>query len=148
MLPSGPMAELREIVSAHQPDETGASEAALEDAQRVGGIARTQPRLDIGDLDARIVDDGCGGSDALDQRGHAAHRLQRVLRRDEPPDLVEAEAAQRLAADMQMAAVGRVERAAEQADAPSSPIAKRRGEREAGSSRRRSGQGRTWPSPR
>src|SRR5262249_4971141 len=51
-------------------------------------------------------------------RRHAAHRLQRVLRRDQPPDLVEVELLQGELADMKMPAMRRVERAAEEADPP------------------------------
>jgi hypothetical protein len=71
------------------------------------------------------------------------YRFQRVLRRDEPPDFVELDAAQRLAADMEMALMGRIERAAEQPDAPPAPIAERARQIEDGSV-----QERTWPSPR
>jgi hypothetical protein len=57
----------------------------------------------------------CAG-DALAQRAHAGRGLERILRRDQPPDFIKAEALQRLAADMQMALMRRIERAAEQAD--------------------------------
>jgi hypothetical protein len=56
--------------------------------------------------------------DTVAKFAHAGGCLQRILRRDQPPDLVEAEALQRLAADMQMALMGGIEGAAEQADAP------------------------------
>src|SRR4249919_3133587 len=51
------------------------------------------------------------------QRLHAVVALQRVLRRDQPPHFVEAEAFQRFEADMTVAFVRGIERAAEQADA-------------------------------
>jgi len=44
-------------------------------------------------------------------------RLQGILRRDEPPDLVEAEPLQRFKADVTVAGMGRVERPAQQPDA-------------------------------
>jgi len=121
--------ELREIVGTHQPDEASPRKAAFQRAQRVGGVTRAQPRLDIGNPDALVADDRRGGCDAVGERRHAVDRLQRILRRDEPPDLVELEMAQRLAADVQVAAMGRVERAAEQADTSPAAIAERGGER-------------------
>jgi len=50
------------------------------------------------------------------ERCHAGDRLQRVLRRDQPPHLVERKMPQREQAQMQVAAMGRVERAAQQPD--------------------------------
>jgi hypothetical protein len=55
------------------------------------------------------------------ERGHAGNRLQRVLRRDEPPNLVEVEVFERQKAEVQMAAMGRIERAAQQPDAAMPP---------------------------
>jgi hypothetical protein len=71
---------------------------------------------------------------------HAVYRLQRVLWRDEPPDLVEAEVFEREQADVQMPAMGRVERATQQPD-PAVPEGARRILGEAA-------QGRTCPLPR
>src|SRR3546814_4823517 len=50
------------------------------------------------------------------QWGHPVARLQRVLRRDEPPDLVETQPPERLDADMAVAAVRRIERSTEKPD--------------------------------
>jgi len=153
MLPTPPAADLRQIVGAHQPDETGARKAPLQRVQRVGGIAGAEPRLDIGHLDALVGHHRGGGRHPIGERRHAADRFQRVLRRDQPPDLVEPEPSQRLAADVQMAVMGGVERAAEQPDAAPPPVAERGGEREETASLCRFppwrfAQGRTWPSPR
>jgi hypothetical protein len=49
---------------------------------------------------------------------------------------------------MEMAAMGRIERAAEEPDAAPSPIAERARERQDRGARRGFAQGRTWPSPR
>src|SRR3546814_8798683 len=54
---------------------------------------------------------------ALGERRHPARRLQRILRRDQPPYPVESEAPQRFLGDLPVAVVGRIEGAAEQADA-------------------------------
>jgi hypothetical protein len=62
------------------------------------------------------------------------------LRRNEPPHLIEIEMPQRKAAQMQMAAMRRIERAAEDADA-AVPTALPAALDDAG-------QGRTWPLPR
>lgn len=125
-----------------------AGKAALERLDRIRRIAGTEPRLDVGDLDARILRQRRGRGEAVGEWRHAAHRLQWVLGRDQPPNLIERKPSQRLAADMEMAAMGGVERASEEADAASSPIAERARERQDGGARRGLGQGRTWPSPR
>src|SRR5260221_5828258 len=148
MLPSRPMADLSEIVRAHQPNEMGAGKAALERGDRIRRVAGAEPRLDVGDLDARILRQRRGRGEALGERRHAAHRLQRILRRDQPPDLIEREPSQRLAADMEMAAIGRVQRTAEEPDAAPAPIAERARERQDRAARLGFAQGRTWPSPR
>jgi len=57
----------------------------------------------------------------LRKGGHAVGRLERVLRADEPPDLVEIELLERREADMAMAAMRGVERAAEEPDAAAGP---------------------------
>ncbi len=116
------MTQLRQIVGAHQPDEAKSGKALFQLRQRIGGKARSKLRLEIGRLDAGMVRcEGSGRGEAVGERGHALHRLQRVLRRDEPPDLVEIEGAQRLEADMEVAAMCRVEGAADEADAPPLP---------------------------
>src|SRR5260221_13277835 len=125
-----------------------AGKRARDGVDRTRGVAGAEPRLDVGDLDARILRQRRGRGEALGERRHAAHRLQWVLRRDQPPHLIEREPSQRLAADMEMAAMGRIERAAEEPDAAPAPIAERARERQDGGARRGFAQGRTWPSPR
>jgi hypothetical protein len=107
------MTDLREIVGAHQPDEMCARIARLQRRERVGGEMRTKPGFKIKDPNARIAGDAHRTRDALCKRRHAGDGLQRILRRDQPPDLVEAEALQGFEADMAMAVMSRVERAAE-----------------------------------
>ena len=118
-LPIAPMPDLCEIVGAHQPDETEPRPATLKRRQRVGGEMRPESLLEIEHADAPIGRGQClGAGETIGKLAHAGDRLQRILRRHQPPDLVEAEPLQRLAADMEMALMRRVERAAEQADAP------------------------------
>ena len=57
-----------------------------------------------------------GKPDALGQRRQLARVLQRVAGRDDPPQLIERQPAQRDLGDQRMAGMRRVERAAEQAD--------------------------------
>jgi hypothetical protein len=90
----------------------------LQLGERVGSEMRAESRLEIEDADARITGDARRHGDALFKGPHAGGGLQRILRRDQPPDLVETKALQRLAADVQMALMRRVERAAEQPDTP------------------------------
>jgi len=116
------MPHLRQIVGTHQPDEAKLRKPLLQLSQRIGGKARCKPRFEIGRLDPRMVrGQGSGRGETVGQGGHALYRLQRVLGRDEPPDLVEIEGAQRLETDMEVAAMRRVEGAADKADAPPRP---------------------------
>ena len=83
---------------------------------------RAEPGLDVADPDARDRRRRpAPPGQALVERRHAGSRLQRVLRRDQPPHFVEPETAQRQPADMQVPAMRRVERPAQQPDAASAP---------------------------
>ena len=53
---------------------------------------------------------------SLAQRRHACDRLQRVLGRDQPPNLIERQLLQREQAEAQMALMRGVERATQQTD--------------------------------
>jgi hypothetical protein len=111
----------------------------LQRRNGVGGVAGAEPRFEVEDPDPRVAGQaGCLGA-ALLEAGHAALRLQRVLRRDQPPDLVEIEALQRFETDVAVTGMGRVEGAAEEADASGRQRAEKRLPRV---------QGRTWPLPR
>jgi hypothetical protein len=132
------VADLREVVGAHQPHETRAWRARLQRGQRVGSKMRPEPRFKIEDADAGIAGGALGTGDAFGKRRHAGDGLQRILRRDQPPNFVEAEAFQGFEADMAMAIMGGVERAAEQPDAAFRQMVETE----------RIAQGRTWPLPR
>jgi hypothetical protein len=54
---------------------------------------------------------------------HVRRGLERVLRRHQPPDLVEPESPQRFEAQMHVAGMGGIERPAEQADAAGRRVA-------------------------
>ena len=78
--------------------------------QRIGGVPGPQSRLQVSNPNPaiRFGDVGGGGHPCV-QAGHAGRRLQRILRRDQPPNLVKRQAPQSLAADMQMPGMRRVE---------------------------------------
>ena len=76
-----------------------AGQARQQAGQRLGRIGRAELGLDAGDPDARMAGDGLGGGDAAGEVVGGRIGFQRVLRRDQPPDLIEAEALQRHQAD-------------------------------------------------
>ncbi len=65
VLPPLPMRQLDEVVATHQPDKSGARKAPAQHLQRVGGVGRAEPGLDIADPDARL---GGGDLDAASRR--------------------------------------------------------------------------------
>jgi hypothetical protein len=118
LLPITPMGNLGEIVCAHQPYETTIGKTLQDRAQALRRIAGAKPLFQIGDLDPSIPGDTPGGSQPLAERGHAVRALQRVLRTDEPPNLIEVQAMDRRHRDVEVAAVGGIERSSQYADAP------------------------------
>src|SRR5215469_7359390 len=137
--PAAPMTDLRQIISAHQPNESGPRKARLQGVQRVDREYRAKPAFEVQDPDARMAYQGARAGQPLFRGRHALGLLERVLRRHQPPHFVKTEPPQRLEAQMHVAGMGRVERAAEQTDAARRRVA----DTESGE-----GQGRTWPSPR
>ena len=123
VLPTTPIWESARGCRHPSARQTGSAEnagAALRACRRYR--SSPEPGLDVGDPDAAV-----GGGDL----GRAWRRrsangampatgLQRVLRRHQPPHFVEIETLQRQAADMQVPAMRRVERPAEQPDAAAS----------------------------
>src|ERR1051325_1099536 len=120
LLPTQPIWELHEVIATHQPDETRPRKAPPQRLYGVRGVGGAELGFDIADPDSAV-----GGGDfpgllqPLGERRHPGDRFERVLRRHQPPDFIEIEPLQRLAADMQVPAMRRIERAAEQPDAPS-----------------------------
>jgi hypothetical protein len=157
-----PLADLHEIVRSHQPDETILRKACPQESERVGRVRRAEPPLDVGDANARMPGDSCRRLQPFLQRRRVARVLQRVLRRQHPPDLVEAQPLQRQHGDVAMSLVRRVERAAEEPD-PAPPkvksghrssrevkLAAAHARKETRRRRRDRGRlhGRHWPEPR
>src|SRR5262249_18436602 len=144
--PAPPALEDLQIVAAHQPDETKLGEAALQRAQRVDGIMRTQRALDVHHDDARMAREILGLPHAVLERQEPCPALERVLRRHQPPYIVEAQPLERDLADIDVAVMGGIERAAEQPDAQARRHRSGRLEPMSGGARR--SQGLTCPVPR
>ena len=140
--PSPPMLKLGQDVGAHQPNEPGARIEPAQRPHRVERVARAEQQLRRTDTDMRVTGDLPCPCDAGRQGLHAVIALQRVLRRDQPPHLVEVEPSQGLQADVPVSVVGGVERSAQQPDAP------RRGARHVRHRMMREGHGRSVPLPR
>ena len=138
-VPAAPLGELDQVVGAHQPDEAGAGEQAVQMGEGVGGVTGAEAVFEVGGDDASAVGEGSRGGKPGGEGGHAGDGLQGVSRGDQQPDLVEAESAAGHAGDVEMAGMGGVEGAAEQADGDAAAVA------EAGEFARL--QGRTWPVP-
>ena len=114
--PAVPMVEAPEVVRPHQPDEAHARVAAPQLAQGRCGVARADPRLEVGDDDPPVADHRPRlGEPPREVGGRVG--LQRVAGGDEPPDAIEPEGAERPERDVDVPGVRRVERAAEQPDA-------------------------------
>ena len=90
--------------------------ARQQESQGVGRVRRTEPPLDVGHANARMLGDPCRGFQPFPERRRVARILQRVLRRQHPPDFVEAQPLQRQQRDVAVSFVGRIERAAEKPD--------------------------------
>ena len=73
--------------------------------------------FETADVDARIVGDLERGVGAFGKAVQSAGILERIARRQQPPDAIELQALERKQADGAMRRVRRIERAPEQADA-------------------------------
>jgi len=116
--PAPPARKLDEVVGTHQPYEALPRIEPLQCRDRIGGVARAEGGFERGDANARMPAIGARLLQTVAQRRHAGDGLERVLRRDQPPHLVEIEALQGFEADMAMAFMRRIEGPAEQADPP------------------------------
>jgi hypothetical protein len=114
--PALPLMELRQIVRPHQPQEPDMGIALLQPRDCVDGVNGAQPLFDCADPDRRAPRHRARRCQAGIERRHARPGFEWVLRAHQPPDLVEPEPPQRFEGEMAMAAMGRVERSAEQPD--------------------------------
>lgn len=116
--PTVPQRQLQQVVGAHDPDEALAPPRRPQGGQRVDGTAGAQHGFDAADTDARVARGPPRARQPLGVGRHAARRLERVVRRYQPPHLVERQQVERQQADMAVSLMRGIERAAEQADAP------------------------------
>lgn len=115
--PVPPTVELQQIVRPHQPDEPDVRIRFLQRGDRIRRELSSVPRFKVGNDDPRIGGcDGFGAGEPAVEGGHAFLRFQRILRRNEPPHLVQPQKAQRLFGNVQMPVVGGIERSAQQTD--------------------------------
>jgi hypothetical protein len=109
--------ELSNSVRSHQPDEIVTGESPLERSKRVDGVARARALFEITDPNGCQAGHCPSRSQARRIWRHALGRLERIARRDQPPQLVEAKRINCRKAELAVPAMGRVEGAAEEADA-------------------------------
>ena len=115
--PVPPPVKLRQIVGAHQPDEARLGIARLQLAQRVGSVARPQLAFDRSDPDRRPAGLPSGRGDPGRKRRHPGCRLERIARRNQPPDLVEPQRCCSEQRNAPVTAMRRIEAAPQKANA-------------------------------
>jgi hypothetical protein len=82
--------DLQQVVGAHQPHEPVPALDVRQSAQRVGGILRAELRFGVGNVNTRVRRrDLLGGVQPALVARHAVRVLERVLRRNQPPHLVQ-----------------------------------------------------------
>ena len=118
--------ESSEVVGAHEPDEADPGMAADEPGQRVISVACVDGGFEACDVDAGMAGEGAGGVHPLGNGRQKSVVFQRVTRRHEPPDAIQLEAFEGDETDEQMGLMGRVERAADEADAHAAGVPRKR----------------------
>ena len=114
--PVFPAMKLRKIVSAHDPDQTHAGNAAAELDDRIDGVAGPDDSFETADVDPRVVGDLSRRVGALGEIVQPVGILEGIAWGQQPPDAVEFQALECKQADRAVRGVRRIERAAEQAD--------------------------------
>lgn len=113
--PLAPFGDLDQVVGTHDPDESIVRVALSETAQGVDGIACSQIRFRLADVDSTISRNLACRGQTIGIRRHTFNGLQRVLWRDQPPDLIEMEALECQQADVPVTQMRRIEGSAEEA---------------------------------
>ena len=90
--------------------------AGADEIQRPGGVARAKRLFEGGDFDPRILGQGFAGLQPLRQRRQFVAALERIARRHQPPELIEAKTSQGDFGHQQVPLMRRVEGTTEQAD--------------------------------
>ena len=114
--PIAPEMETFEIIASHQPDKPDLRKSLSQRLYGIQGVTRTQLPLDIADDQARIAGDVFRRGKALGEIAHGRSAFQRIAGADQPPDIIQLQPAQRRETDIEMAAMGGIEGAAEQPD--------------------------------
>lgn len=117
ILPAAPVLEIGQIVGAHNPDEAMARMAAAQTCDGVRAVRAVPAPFAIAHPNRRVAGEAPRRGQTLFERRHAAFRFKRILRRHQPPQFIQTEPFDGLKADMKMAFMRRIERAAEQTDA-------------------------------
>ena len=117
VLPAAPALEIDQIIGAHDPDKAMARMAAAETLDGVGGVLALPTLFAIAHPNRRMAREAPRCGQTLFERRHAALRFKRVLQRHQPPEFIQTEPLDSLEADMKVAFMCRIERAAEQPDA-------------------------------
>ena len=81
--------ELRQIVGAHDPDKAHIGAPASQIGNGVEGVACSDDSLETTDIDPRIFGHRPRRSGTLAEIVQRARILERVTRRNQPPDPVE-----------------------------------------------------------
>ena len=110
-----PAVKLGEVVRPHQPDEAHTGIAGPQRGKGLRGVAGAKMGLDIRDLDPRVLHHLARARQTGRHRGRSM-RLERIARADHPPHPIQPETLDRLAGDMGVTLVRRIERPAKQPD--------------------------------
>ena len=117
--PTPPLVELSHSIFAHQPDKPVAGPAANQASDRIHRVARPTSRLEIADLDPASASHCTRRCKAGGIRCHIPGAgLQRIARRYQPPDFVEAKCLHRGKTNRPMGPVGRVKTSPKKTDQP------------------------------
>lgn len=112
--PASPRRQLRQIVRPDQPYEIDFI-MTFQSLDRIHGITRTNLLFQIRDKNPGMTGgDRLGRRHAIGQIGHVVPGFQGVLRRDQPPDPIQTETADRFEADRPMTGMGGIERPPQQ----------------------------------
>lgn len=122
--PVSPRIDLGQIIGAHQPDKPRLGDPFLQGAYRIDRVTSAERGFDIGRQNGRMTRHRFGARQSVRRRRHARIRFQRILRRYQPPDPIQAKLGQSEQSDMTVAFVRRIERPAHQPD-PRRPPARR-----------------------
>lgn len=100
--------QIRQVIRPHQPDKPHPRIQRLQPRQRLCRMAGAKVRFQIGNPHARVLHDLPGAGHPL-VKWRWTGLFQGVPRTDKPPQLIQSKPLERLAAEVGMTGVGRVE---------------------------------------